>query len=118
MLGFVLKVFICPITVMIAFLIFPNVYYANVFQAIIVGLVLAVLAHTMEIFILRKGTFWLSTLTDFVSAVLIVYFVSLIFPTASVTIFGAILTAVLLTFTEVIQHNWLIKSGRAEKSPT
>lgn len=118
MIGFIVKIFVCPITVMVASLIFPNVNYANVIQAIIVGLVLAVAAHTMEVFILKKGTFWLSTLVDFAAASLIVYFVSLFFVTASVTIFGALLTALLLTITEVIQHNWLINSGRTEKSPT
>jgi uncharacterized membrane protein YeaQ/YmgE (transglycosylase-associated protein family) len=118
MVGFIVKIFVCPITVMIASLIFPNVYYANVVQPIIVGLVLAVSAHMMEVLILKKGTFWLSTVVDFVAGSLIVYFVSLFFATAVVTIFGALLTALLLTFTEIIQHNWLINSGRTEKSPT
>jgi Mg2+/Co2+ transporter CorB len=72
----------------------------------------------MEVLILKKGTFWLSTIVDFVAASFIVYIVSLFFATASVTIAGALLTALLLTFTEVIQHGWLINSGRTQKSPT
>jgi Mg2+/Co2+ transporter CorB len=103
---------------MIAYLIFPNVYFANVIQPIIVGLILAFSAHMMEVLILKKGTFWLSTIVDFVAASFIVYIVSLFFVTASVTIAGALLTALLLTFTEVIQHSWLINSGRTQKSPT
>ncbi|WP_227935929.1 DUF2512 family protein [Alkalihalobacillus deserti] len=118
MLGLIVKIFVCPITVMIASLIFPNVYYANVIQPIIVGLILAFSAHMMEVLILKKGTFWLSTIVDFVAASFIVYIVSLFFATASVSIAGALLTALLLTFTEVIQHSWLINSGRTQKSPT
>ncbi|WP_078548419.1 DUF2512 family protein [Litchfieldia alkalitelluris] len=117
MLGLIVKIFVCPITVLISSLIFPNVYYPNILQPIIVGVILAISAHMMEVVILKRGTFWLSTVTDFVAASVIVYFVSLFFVTASVTIGGALLTALLLTFTEVIQHNWLIKSGRTEKSP-
>lgn len=118
MLGLIVKLFVCPITVTIATFIFPNVNYANLWQPIVVGLVLAVSAHMMELFILQKGTFWFSTALDFLAATLIVYVVSLFFDTAAVTFFGALLTAVLLSITELVQHNWLIKSERTQKSPT
>jgi uncharacterized membrane protein YeaQ/YmgE (transglycosylase-associated protein family) len=117
MLGLIVKLFVCPITVIIASVIFPNVYYANVIQPIIVGLVLAFSAHMMEVLILKKETFWLSTVSDFVAASFIVYIVSLFFATASVTIGGALLTAILLTITEIAQHRWLINSRRTQKSP-
>ncbi|WP_100405547.1 DUF2512 family protein [Bacillus solitudinis] len=112
MIGLIVKIFVCPITVMIASLIFANVYYANLIQAITVGLVLAVAAHMMEVLILKKRTFWISTIIDFFAAALIVYVVSGLFATSVVTIGGAFLTAILLTFTEVIQHSWLINSGK------
>ncbi|MGO4889601.1 DUF2512 family protein [Anaerobacillus sp. MEB173] len=116
MLGLIVKIFVCPITVMIAWLIFPNVEYSALYQPIIVGLILAIAAHMMEVVILRKGTFWISTIVDFIAATLIVYFVSL-FQVAQVTFFGAILAAVLLSVTELAQHNWLIKSVRTQKDP-
>lgn len=118
MLGLIIKLFVCPITVLIATLLFTNVFYNTITQAIIVGLVIAVAGHMMEVLILKRGTFWLSTIVDFVAAAFIVYIVSNFFTTAAVTVGGALLTALLLSFTEVIQHSWLINSGRTEKSPT
>ncbi|SDI38651.1 DUF2512 family protein [Alteribacillus bidgolensis] len=118
MLGLIVKLFVCPITVAIAAFIFPNVNYANLWQPIVVGLILAVSAHMMELFILKKGTFWFSTVLDFIAATILVYVVSLFFATATVTFFGALLTSLLLSITELVQHNWLIKSERTQKSPT
>ncbi|MCP8615411.1 DUF2512 family protein [Salirhabdus salicampi] len=114
MSGLVMKLFMCPIGVILAWIMFPNVFYTTIFQPIIIGFILAVSAHLMEILILRKLTFWVSTIADFIAATLIVYFVSQLQVTY-VTFFGAILTALLLTITEIIQHRWLIKSGKTKK---
>ena len=73
MTGFIIKIFACPITLMISDVLFGNVSYANMYQPIVAGLILAVLAHTMEVFLLREGTFWISNVADFIAAILIVY---------------------------------------------
>jgi uncharacterized membrane protein YeaQ/YmgE (transglycosylase-associated protein family) len=117
MTGLIIKLIVCPITVILASYIFPNVEYANLWQPIIVGLILAVSAHMMEVFLLKEGTFLTSTLMDFGAATLIVYFVSLFLVGTEVTFFGALLTGVLLTITEIFQHRYLIQSGRTRKSP-
>ncbi|WP_156288908.1 DUF2512 family protein [Oceanobacillus salinisoli] len=117
MTGLIIKIFVCPITVFIASFLFPNVTYANLWQPIIVGLILAVAAHMMEIFLLKADTFWTSTLMDFAAATLIVYFVSLFLAGAEVTFFGALFTGLLLAVTEIFQHRYLINSGRTRKSP-
>ncbi len=116
MMGFIVKLFVCPLTVFFSDLIFPNVDYTAFYQPIIVGLILAVSAHMMEVLLLKRGTFWTSTILDFMAATLIVYFVSL-FQVATVTFFGAVLTAILLTMTEIVQHRWLINTGKTQKSP-
>jgi uncharacterized membrane protein YeaQ/YmgE (transglycosylase-associated protein family) len=115
MLGLIVKLIVCPLTVILASVIFPNVNYTAFYQPIIVGLILAVSAHMMEVFLLKRGTFWISTIADFIAATIIVYVVSL-FQVATVTFLGAILTAILLTITEIVQHQWLIRSGRTQKS--
>ncbi|QGH33985.1 hypothetical protein GI584_08095 [Gracilibacillus salitolerans] len=117
MMGLIIKLIVCPITVIIASLIFPNVEYANLWQPIIVGLVLAVLAQMMEVMMLKEDTFVLSTVMDFVAATLIVYFISLFFVNAEVTFMGALFTGVLLAITEIPQHSYLIKSGKIAKAP-
>ncbi|XEC96648.1 DUF2512 family protein [Paenibacillus tarimensis] len=117
MAGLLVKIIVCPLTVMFAAYIFPNVNYTAFYQPIIVGLILAGAAHMMEVLMLKRGTFWTSTVLDFIAATLIVYIVSL-FQTATVTFFGAVLTAILLSLTEIVQHRWLIQSGRTRKSPS
>ncbi|WP_240377130.1 DUF2512 family protein [Bacillus piscicola] len=117
MVGLFVKLIVCPLTVIIAWLIFPNVSYTELYQPIIVGFILAAAAHMMEIFLLRNGTFWLSTVVDFFVASFIVYFVSL-FQQTQVTIIGAFITGALLTINEIFQHRWLINSGRTKKAPS
>ena len=116
MAGFLVKLIICPLTVLAADILFPQVYYPSVFQAILVGVILAVGAYAMEVLLLKRGTFWISTAVDFIAATLIVFVVSLLLPGARVTLLGAIMTALLLSITEYVQHLWLIESGRTKKS--
>jgi uncharacterized membrane protein len=111
-----MKLVICPLTVIASSYLFPNVNYASLYQPIILGFILAVAGVMMEYLFLREGTVWLSTAMDFAASVLIVYFVSQFFVGAAVTFFGAILTGLLLAVTEYFTHNWLIRTGRTQKS--
>jgi hypothetical protein len=54
MTGLIIKLIVCPITVIFASYIFPNVGYTY-WQPIIVGLILAVAAHMMEVFLIKEG---------------------------------------------------------------
>lgn len=83
--------------------------------AIIVGLILAFAAHMMEILVLKKGTFWISTIADFIAAFAIVYLSQFLLRNVSITFLNTSLTALLLTVTEYFQHNYLIKSGKTKK---
>lgn len=112
-----IKIIGCPLTLMIAAWILPNVQYGAYYQPIVVGLILAVAGVLMEYMLLREDTLWTSTLLDFAVSVLIVYFVSNLFPGAYVTWVGAFITGVLLAVVEYITHSWLIRSGRTRKSP-
>lgn len=117
MIGLIIKLIVCPLVVLLSMAIFPNVNYTSIWHPIIVGLILALGAHMMEVFMLKKGTYWISTVMDFVAATLIVYFVSMFFAGAEVTFFGALLTGFALTLTELPQHSYLIKSKKTQKSP-
>ncbi|MUK87314.1 DUF2512 family protein [Ornithinibacillus sp. L9] len=117
MVGLFVKLLVCPITVIIASLIFPNVNFAYWYQPIILGIILAVVGHLMEVLMLREDTRWLSTFMDFIASAVIVYFGAMVFANAEVTFWGAVLTGALLAITEIFQHNWLLASGRAEKEP-
>lgn len=117
MTGLIIKLIVCPLIVGFASVLLPNVHYVNFIQPIIVGLVLAIAAHLMEVFLLREKTLTFSTVLDFAAAILIVYFVSMFLPGAEVTFFGAVITGFMLTLSEIPQHSYLVRSGKAKKSP-
>jgi len=114
MIGLIIKLIVCPITILISNYLFGLQY--TVFQAIIVGLFLAVAAHIMEFILLRKGTFALSTFADLFAAFLIVYLSQFVLRNVTITLTSALFTALLLTATEYFQHKYLISTGKTKKS--
>lgn len=112
MTGFIVKLIVCPIGIVLASWIFPNVNFANWYQPIILGVILTCIGYFMEVLMLREDTNWLSTAADFVVASVVVYFGAMFF-NADVTFWGAILTGLLIAVTEIFQHYWLLGSGRA-----
>lgn len=110
-----MKVIMCPLALIISDLLFEQVNYRNYYQAIVVGLILAVSAHFMELLILRRGTVWFSLAADVMAATLIVYFISNLFYGARVTFLGAIFASLLIGVTEYVQHIYLTQSGKTRK---
>lgn len=115
MTGLIMKIFMSPLTLLISDYLFDQVNYGNLYQPIIVGLILALLAHLMELMLLRRGTLWLSLAADALAAVLLIYFISNLFAGARVTLPGAIFTAILIGVTEYVQHVYLITSDKTIK---
>ncbi len=114
MIGLIMKLIICPITLIISNYIFGLQY--TFIQAIMVGIILAVAAHMMEVLILKKGTFWISTIVDFIAAFAIVYLSQFFFRNVYITFLDALLTSVLLTVTEYLQHTYLIRTYKTKKT--
>lgn len=112
-----IKFFGCPLGVILAAWLLPNVDYTSYYQPIVIGFILAGVGVLMEYLLLREGTLWTSTMLDFAASVLIVYFVSKLMPGAAVTWIGAILTGALLAVLEYFTHLWLIRNGKTQKSP-
>jgi len=96
---------------------FRQVSFTALYQPIIIGLILAAAAHTMELYILKPGTLWISTAIDFVTATLIIYFVPFFMKGLRISFTGAIFSALLFTVTEFFQHSWLINSNKTAKGP-
>lgn len=115
MSGFIVKLIVCPIGIILASWIFPNVNFAAWYQPIIIGVVLAVIGYYMEVGMLRKNTNWVSTAIDFVVTTLVVYFGAMLFNGTHVTFWGAVLTGIIIGITEIFQHYWLLGSGRVDK---
>lgn len=117
MTGFLIKAVMCPLTIILAGYLFPNVNFVHLGQPIILGLVLAIAGSLMELVILKRGTLWLSNVVDFVASTLLVYFVAKLFVGVYVTFLGAVLTAALLAVVEHLLHKYLIRTGKTKKSP-
>jgi len=117
MSGFLVKIIVCPLIVYISDFFSKQVSFTALYQPVIIGLILAVAAHTMELYILRPGSLWISTAIDFVTATLIIYFIPFFMKGLRMSFGGAISTAVLFTITEIFQHSWLINSNKTVKSP-
>ena len=117
MSSLLLKIFICPIGIILSAWLIPGIEYSGYYQPVTVGLILAIVGVLMEYILLKKGTLWFSTLMDFAATVIIVYFISNWFTTAYVTFLGAVLVGALLAVIEYFVHLWLIKTGRTQKSP-
>lgn len=111
-----MKLIICPITLIISDLLIWGIDYTNIYQPIIVGVILAVLAHTMELFLLKRETFWTSNIADLIAAFAVVYLSQFFIPDARVTLLGALLAALLLFLTEYFQHLYLLRSGKVKKA--
>ncbi|SFI83885.1 DUF2512 family protein [Thermoflavimicrobium dichotomicum] len=107
MKGWIVKLFVCPAVVWISTFLFQDVYYPAPYQSLVTGLILAIVAHLMELMVLRPGTFWLSTGADFLAATVIVYISQWFFAGSRITWAGALLTAFFLAVTEYFQHIWL-----------
>jgi uncharacterized membrane protein YvlD (DUF360 family) len=117
MTSFLLKIIVCPLGVILAAYVLPNVEYGAYYQPILIGIALAVVGVIMEYVLLHRGTLWVSTIMDFVVTAVVVYYASNSMDGAVVTFMGAIWTSVLLTVVEYFLHLWLIRSGRTRKTP-
>ncbi len=115
MRGLLIKLIVSPLLVIVADALFAELYYPNLYQAILVGLVLAVVGHLMEVALLRRGTLWFTTLLDLLAMAVIVYASGFLLPGAAVTMLGAIFAAILVDVVEYLLHLWLVRNGRTEK---
>ncbi|KRG09417.1 hypothetical protein ACA30_02710 [Virgibacillus soli] len=118
MLNILLKIIVVPIVLILASKILPGVHFPYLYQPIVTGVVLALVGHLLEWALLKKETFWVSLVIDFVISAIFLYTFAYYYQDAYVTIFGVVLTSVVLTAIEFFVHLWLLGSGRARKEPS
>lgn len=115
MAGLLAKLILCPVAVLASDMLFTNINFGNVYQALIVGVIIAIVGYTMELFLLRRGTLWISNTMDFVAATLIVYISQFFLAGAYVSVFGAVLVSLLILITENVEHLYLIRNEKTQK---
>lgn len=116
MIGFFMKLFIYPILMVILHALLPGLRYSFLYQAVAVGILLALLAHGLELILLKDGTFWISNILDFVIALIVVYSSQFFTTGTRITPGDALITAFVLALTEFYQHLFILRTGRAIKS--
>lgn len=116
MTGLILKLISCPLIVYIANSFIPGIRYANLLQIILVGVIIALMGHLMEVLLLRTTTVTISTVLDFLAAFVIVYLSRFFFTTATITFTGAFITALLIALGEYVQHQYLTRTHKTQKS--
>lgn len=114
MAGLIVKLILYPLILYAAAMIFPQLHYAHFYQPVLAGFLLAAAAHIMELYILKKGTLYLSALADFIAGAVIIYFLTKLLPGAGVTWMGAFLAAFMLAIVEILLHYWLLSTGKTK----
>ncbi|WP_124728213.1 DUF2512 family protein [Staphylospora marina] len=115
MRGLMLKLFTGPAVVVLADLLFRDVQYPMLYQALLTGWVLAVVGHLLEVAFLERGTLWMSNVLDFASTAVVVWLSGWLAAGARVTWVGAALTGLLAAFVEHFVHRWLLESDETTK---
>ncbi|MGG1660747.1 DUF2512 family protein [Brevibacillus sp. NRS-1366] len=114
--GLWVKLLVSPLVVVVADALFPEVNFANLYQSIGVGFVLALAGTFLEWAILVPGSLWMTTAIDFIIGFLIVYGSIIFLPNAQMSAMGAGFVAIIFGVSEYLQHTWLIRTGRTEEA--
>ncbi|BDR67087.1 hypothetical protein K144316041_12070 [Clostridium tetani] len=115
MIGLLIKLVICPITLILSDSILTTLNFASTYQAIIVGVVFAIFAHILEVFFLMPTMIWMNNLLDFIAAIFVIYLSQYFISGAYITLTGATLASIFINVTELIEHYYLVRSGNAKK---
>jgi Protein of unknown function (DUF2512). len=116
MTGLLLKIILCPVAVSsVAYLLSNHVYYPSFIYPVGIGLLIAIMGHTIEVVLLQQGSVWLSTIIDMMAVALLSYFSQFIIHGSYVTFGGAFITALVIGISEHLQHTYLVADGKAKK---
>lgn len=110
-----MKLFIHPVIMLILYILLPDLKYSQLYQVIVVSLVLALVTHITELAFLKDGTFWLNNIIDLSVSFIIIYTSQYLLANTTITVTSASITAFIITFTEFYQHLFILRTGRAIK---
>ncbi|MFC7393131.1 DUF2512 family protein [Scopulibacillus cellulosilyticus] len=110
MVNFILKIVLTPVIIVIADL-FSNVQinYGTAYEAVIMGVIVGLINFAVELLLFRRGTFWITTVADFVITMFVVFFGSNIFTDAYVGALGAFTVSLIITVLEYFLHFYVLK---------
>lgn len=115
MTGLRIKLFTSPLIMMAADYLTRSIVFSAIWQPASVGLLFAFVSYLFEYIVLRRGTFWISNVLDFLLASVIVYTSQFFLPDVQITLTGALFAAGMLSAFEYIIHIYLIRTGQVER---
>ena len=107
MLRLVSKLLVGPTVVFFATQFMRDVFYSSDFAPIATGIVFGLSSYLLDNLLLGRGTFLMSTALDLFAAATVVYLSQYFFPGSAITLYGALVTGLILALTEIPQHLWL-----------
>ncbi|MCP3030088.1 YndM family protein [Halobacillus sp. A1] len=102
------KIFTLPSLLIAAMYFSDQVNYGAIWQPLIVAAILIVIGVPMEKQWLRKGNLWSSVGMDVISSFFIIWGLSNMFGTASVTFAGALILSLIIGTVEYFLHRYLL----------
>src|SRR5690606_23030311 len=115
MTSLLFKLITFPLGTLLAAWLFANVNFEHYYEPILIGLMAAVVGVLVEYVILRKGTLWLSTFSDVIINWVFLYVVANMFEGAYVTVWGALLTSLLIGVVDYFIISYFIKQDVVTK---
>ncbi|WP_400162514.1 DUF2512 family protein [Brevibacillus sp. TJ4] len=112
--GFWIKLIATLLVVLLAYAWFPEVHFATFYQAIGVGIILALVGHWVDRAMLAPGRLWMTTAVDLVVGFLVVFASLFVLRNAQVTPLGAGFVAILFGVSEYVQHRWHVRNRSGE----
>ncbi|MCP3029154.1 DUF2512 family protein [Halobacillus sp. A5] len=106
------KVFVLPVLLILASYFLDNVQFGAFWQPLLVAAVLILVGVPMENRWLRKGNLISGVLMDVISAFFIIWGLSNMFNTASVTFTGAFLISCVIGLCELVLHKYLLSNDQ------
>lgn len=110
--NFRIKLFTCPIIIIAADYLTNSMVFSAIWQPATIGVFFAFASFLFEQVILRRDTFWISNVLDFLFAAVIVYASQFFLTDVTISLTGALFSAAMLAAFEYIAHSYLLRSGQ------
>ncbi|OOE12367.1 DUF2512 family protein [Fictibacillus arsenicus] len=97
-----------PLVLILANFLFKSVDFKLVQPIIWITAVLAPIGVLMEYIMISRISYWKQLMIDFAATFILVYLLALILPAVTISLWGSILVAVIITGMEAMVHKHLI----------
>ncbi|WML35737.1 DUF2512 family protein [Clostridium sp. OS1-26] len=115
MAGFIIKIIIFPVILLLSNYIFTDISYPYFYQSIFVGVVLAAITHLIDLVLLRPGFLLINTICEFLAAFAVIYSTQFLLPGSSVNLIGALIAATILAIVEFFINRYLLTNTKLKK---